>query len=73
MAHTTYAAVFEQANDGSWSGYAPDLPVIASGETREEAEAQMREAIALYIDEMKASGFPIPPPTAHVINIEVAA
>lgn len=74
MTNVSYAAVFEKADDGTWGGYVPDLPVIlVNGLTLEEAENNMREAIQVYLDEMRASGFPVPPPSVRAINIDVAA
>jgi predicted RNase H-like HicB family nuclease len=68
-----YVAVFEASEDGTWDGYTPDLPILVNGQSREEAEDRMREAIAIYVDEMKANGFAIPAPAAHVISVDIAA
>jgi predicted RNase H-like HicB family nuclease len=47
-----YLVVYEQADDGGWGAYLPDLPgVIAAGESREETERLIRKAVALYLDE----------------------
>jgi predicted RNase H-like HicB family nuclease len=47
-----YLVVYEQADDGGWGAYLPDLPgVIAAGESREETERLIKEAVALYLDE----------------------
>ncbi len=44
---TTYNVVYEQAGDGSWSASSPDVPGCYSvGDTVEEAEAGMRDALA---------------------------
>lgn len=32
-----------------WNAYSPDLPVFAGGDTREEAESVMREAIPSHL------------------------
>jgi predicted RNase H-like HicB family nuclease len=46
-----YLVVYEQADDGGWGAYLPDLPgVIAAGESREETERLIRKAVALYLD-----------------------
>jgi predicted RNase H-like HicB family nuclease len=55
-----YVVIYEQASDGSWSVSAADLPVFAVGDTREEAEQQIREAIAFYLDWMRERGEPVP-------------
>ena len=43
-----------------------------NGRTPEEAEERMREAIALYVEEMKEKGFVLPAPAARVISVDVA-
>jgi predicted RNase H-like HicB family nuclease len=46
---TEYAVVFEEAQDGSWSAYVPELPgVISAADDPDQLEAGIREAIALY-------------------------
>ena len=48
MSH--YAIVIEGDGSTNYSAYAPDLPgVVASGDTLEEVEAAMREAIEFHI------------------------
>jgi antitoxin HicB len=37
-------------------------PVVTYGETLEEAQANAREAIELYLEVMREDGQPIPPP-----------
>ena len=57
---TRYAVVIERA-DGNYSAYVPDLPgCVATGETVEAAEAEIREAIRFHIEGLKADGLPIP-------------
>jgi len=69
-----YTAIFEQAEDGTWGGYVPDLAVIlVNGSTLEEAKENARTGLEMWIDDMKEQGLPIPPPTVHVLAIEVAA
>ncbi len=69
-----YLAIFEKADDGSFSVYVPDLPgCVSSGDTLEEAEAMIREAIELYIEDMRASGESIPQPTTRAKTVHAAA
>lgn len=69
-----YTAVFGQAEDGTWGGYFPDLPVIlVNGGTLEEAQENARTGLELWIEEMKEQGLVIPRPTTHVQAFEVAA
>lgn len=71
MTHRHYTIVVERA-DGNYSAYAPDLPgVVAAGDTVEETERLMREGIALYLDELRAAGEPIPEPSSVARTVEV--
>lgn len=58
---TVYEVVYEQADDGSWSAWPIGLPVFSAGDTREEAEQEVRRAIALYHDQLAREGKPMPP------------
>lgn len=73
MTHRQYTIVVERA-EANYSAYAPDLPgVVAAGDTVEETERLMREAIALYLEELRAIGEPIPEPTSIARTVEVVA
>ncbi|MEJ7892349.1 MAG: hypothetical protein WKF94_06885 [Solirubrobacteraceae bacterium] len=48
---TEYAVIYEQAEDGSWSVRAVDLPVYSVGVIREDAAAAIREAIAFHLED----------------------
>ena len=55
-----FLVVIEKAN-GNYSAYSPDLPgCAATGETREEAERNMHEAIQLHVQGMIEDRLPIP-------------
>jgi predicted RNase H-like HicB family nuclease len=59
-----YAVVIEKA-EGNYSAYVPDLPgCVAVGDTVEEVEEQIREAIQFHIEGLKEDGLPVPPPTS---------
>lgn len=49
---------------GGWSARIADLPVFAAGDTREEAEEEVRGALALYLEQLAADGEPAPPASA---------
>jgi predicted RNase H-like HicB family nuclease len=69
-----YAIVIEGDDSTNYSAYAPDLPgVVATGDTLEECEAEMREAIAFHIEGLRLAGEPVPPATSHVATVTVAA
>jgi predicted RNase H-like HicB family nuclease len=65
-----YAVVIEKAN-GNFSAYVPDLPgCVATGDTREEAEREIREAVRFHLEDLKADGLPTPEPQATLAYIE---
>jgi predicted RNase H-like HicB family nuclease len=65
-----YAVVIEKA-DGNYSAYVPDLPgCVATGDTVEAVEREIREAIRFHIDGLKEDGLPVPAPTSSVDYIE---
>jgi predicted RNase H-like HicB family nuclease len=71
---TNYTAIFEQAEDGTWGGYFPDLAaILVNGSTLEEAQENARTGLEFWIEDMKEQGLPIPSPTTRVMTIEVAA
>lgn len=68
-----YAVIYEKGST-SWGASVPDLPgCFAVGETFEEVQQLIREAIELYIEQLKADGTPIPEPVTRVGCISVAA
>lgn len=68
-----YAVVIESAGS-NFSAYVPDLPgCVATGDTLDEAEAQIREAIAFHLEGLRADNLPIPPASSRVDYVEVAA
>lgn len=67
-----YAIVIEKAAS-NFSAYVPDLPgCVATGQTIEETEQQIREAIEFHLEGLREDGQPIPPPQSQVEYIEVA-
>ncbi len=55
-----FLVIIEKAN-GNYSAFSPDLPgCVATGDTREEAERNMHEAIELHVRGLKEDGLPIP-------------
>jgi len=56
-----YTVVLEQENDGGFVVSVPALPgCVSQGDTRAEALANIREAIALYIEDCREAGDPVP-------------
>lgn len=63
---TKYAVVIEQSKDG-YGAYVPDLPgCVAVGDTVEEVENLIREAIAWHIEGLREDGLEIPQPTTQI-------
>lgn len=66
-----YAVVIEQG-ETSYGAYVPDLPgCVAVGETEQEVEALIQEAIEFHLEGMRQDGLPIPEPTSRLKYIEV--
>ncbi len=65
-----YAVVIEKAND-NYSAYVPDLPgCIATGDSVEEVETEIGEAIRLHVEGLREDGLPVPEPTAIAEYVE---
>lgn len=59
-----YLVIIERAPQ-NFAAYSPDLPgCVATGKTREETLANIREAIALHLEGLQDAGQPIPAPAA---------
>lgn len=65
-----YVVVVEGAAGTNYSAYVPDLPgCIATGDTVEEDEANIRDAIAFHLEGMRAGGEVIPEPSAVAATV----
>jgi predicted RNase H-like HicB family nuclease len=59
-----YAVVIEKAN-GNYSAYVPDLPgCVATGETVEAVEREIRAAMRFHIEGLRADGLEVPAATS---------
>ena len=66
-----YAVVIEKA-PGNYSAYVPDLPgCVATGDTVEDVEREIREAIDFHMEGLRDAGQPIPEPTSRMAYVEV--
>jgi predicted RNase H-like HicB family nuclease len=64
-----YAVIIERGED-SFGAYAPELPGVGVvGESVEEVERLVREAITLHLESLRAHGEPVPPPSAVAATI----
>ena len=66
-----YAVVFERSSDG-YGAYVPDLPgCITVGDTLQEAEQNIREAIEGHLAVMSEHGEAAPTPSTLTEYIEI--
>ena len=67
----TYTVIIEKTGNG-YSAYVPDLPgCVAAGDTREETEALIREAVTYHLELLRESGDPVPEPEATAAQVTV--
>jgi predicted RNase H-like HicB family nuclease len=67
-----YLVVIERG-PSSFGAYVPDLPgCVAVGETRQEVEGLIREAIEFHIEGLREEGQPLPEPssTSQLVSID---
>ena len=68
-----YAIVVEKT-ENNYSAYVPDLPgCVATGQTVEEVENEIRAAIEFHIEGLREDGQAVPQPVSIVEYLEVAA
>jgi len=68
-----YLIILEKTSTG-YSAYSPDLPgCVSAGDTAEETEANIRDAIEFHIEGMLQEGLSIPAPQSRASYVEVAA
>ena len=67
-----YLVIIEQGPT-SYGAYVPDLPgCVAVGDTREEVERNIREALAMHLQAMLDDHDPIPPAASSSEYVEVS-
>ena len=68
-----YTVILEKGRD-AWGAYVPDLPgcAVVAGTERKAAEL-IREAIQLYLEDLKLKNLPVPSPISKAIEVEVSA
>ena len=69
-----YTVVLEQEEDGGFVAAVPALPgCVSQGDTREEAIENVREAIAVYLEDCRDSGEPVPTEIGReIVEVEAA-
>ena len=69
-----FTVILEREEDGGYYAFCPVLKGCHSqGDTLEEALVNIREAISVYLEDLKAEGEPIPEDDILVKPVEVAA
>ncbi len=67
-----YLVTFEKSSDGSIWARVPDLDgCFSSGDTIDEAKENVKDAIALYLEDLKEEGKPFPQP--NILDAELVA
>jgi len=71
----TFRVILEPNEGGGYTVTVPVLPgCISEGDTREDALANIKEAVELYIESLEADGEPVPTEEAvEEAVVEVAA
>ena len=66
-----YTVIYEKGLT-SWGAYVPDVPgVISVGDSRDEVEHLIQEAIELHLGGMREEVVPIPSPSSFAGVIEI--
>lgn len=71
MAKKYYKVIFEPQKEGGYTTTVPSLPgCISEGDNYDEALANIKEAIALYLESLQADGLPIPEEDHLIVEVE---
>lgn len=66
-----YKVILEPQEEGGYTVTLPSLPgCISEGNTYDEALANIKEAIALYMESLQADGLPIPDENHLIVELE---
>ena len=73
MSCVRFRVLIEQDEDGAYVATCPSLPgCVAQGPTRDEARANIQDAIAGYVASLKKHGEAVPPPIEEdVVDVAV--
>jgi predicted RNase H-like HicB family nuclease len=67
-----YTVILTEDEGGFITAEVPNLPgCVSQGKTREEARANIEEAISLWLETRAAHGYPNEPTKAEVIEVQV--
>ncbi len=66
-----YLVVYAKNKGSNFSGHAPDVPgCVSAGDTLEEMNAMMREALEFHFEGMLEDGATIPEPTTMNVDLK---
>ena len=66
-----FDVILEAQDDGGYVASVPDLPgVWTQGDTRDEAVAMVKDAIAGYLEMLKELGRPLPTPHREHLTVQ---
>ncbi|MBC8064440.1 MAG: type II toxin-antitoxin system HicB family antitoxin [Chlorobia bacterium] len=66
--------VILETDGKSWSAFVPDLPgCIATGQSMEEVQANIEEAVKFHLEGLELEGIEIPRPTTQAIEVKISA
>jgi predicted RNase H-like HicB family nuclease len=67
-----YTVILEKGLD-AWGAYVPDLPGCAVlAETEQQAAELIREAIQLYLEDLRTKNLPVPQPASKATEIKIS-
>ena len=68
-----YVVLYERG-ESNWGAIVPDLPgCVSLGDTFENVQENVKEAISLYLEVLQERGLPIPEPRHTAGSVAVAA
>ena len=68
-----YLYLIEQAADGGYSAYVPDLPgCTTSGDSAADVKRNIKDAVDTYLDVLREDGQPLPEPSTAADIVEAA-
>jgi predicted RNase H-like HicB family nuclease len=71
MTRKYYKIILEPQEEGEYTVTVPALPgCISEGDTYDEALVNIRDAIALYLDSLRADGISIPEENHLIVEVE---
>lgn len=71
MVYTVLVYEAEPDEGGYWARVAELPGCMTSGETMEEIEENVKDAIETYLDALEAAGQPLPQPVARKIEVAI--